>query len=188
MENIASLATQQLTKLSQQLPNETEKNSSKKSSAKKITSLNIDNLWKKFTRIYGHKWVSNFGKMDDGTWLSGLSGLSPDQIVFGIAQCINRGNPWPPSLPEFRSICFDLPDIQKMVWMVLENINDPAAKKIRQRIGSYNINSLCGGAWTQKYLEDKIKIEYENITETTFSCHEAVTEQLSDLLSLPRSQ
>lgn len=113
--------------------------------------------------------------MDDGTWLSGLSGLSPDEISFGIAKCIDRGDPWPPSLPEFRVICQDLPDVRKMALMVMQNINHPIAKKIRQRLGSYNVDSLCGGAWTIKYLEGQIKMEYENMMNIS-STHNEVKE------------
>lgn len=55
--------------------------------------------------IYGHKWVSAYGPQDDGTWAVGLSGYTPEQIGRGLRACLDRNDPWPPSLPEFRALC-----------------------------------------------------------------------------------
>ncbi len=56
-------------------------------------------------KIYGHKWVSSFGAADDGTWLSGLRDVTPEQIGIGLERCRIRSEPWPPTLPEFRALC-----------------------------------------------------------------------------------
>lgn len=59
--------------------------------------------------MYGHKWVSNYGEEDDGTWQSGLRGVTPEQIGRGLAACLERVDVWPPSLPEFRQMCLYAP-------------------------------------------------------------------------------
>lgn len=57
-------------------------------------------------KMYGHKWVSTYGEKDDGNiWLATLGELTPDQLMLGLKRCANSGNAWPPSAPEFKSMC-----------------------------------------------------------------------------------
>ena len=56
-------------------------------------------------RIYGHRWTSAFGAKDDSTWLRGLRGVTPEQLGTGLAVCVRRADPWPPTLPEFLVLC-----------------------------------------------------------------------------------
>lgn len=55
--------------------------------------------------VYGHKWVSSYGEADDGTWLTGLSDVTPDQVKLGLEKCRTSDDVWPPTLPGFRSLC-----------------------------------------------------------------------------------
>jgi hypothetical protein len=60
--------------------------------------------------IYGHRWTSSFGVCDDGTWLTGLSDVTVEQIKTGIEKCRTRKispgrEDWPPTLTEFRALC-----------------------------------------------------------------------------------
>lgn len=60
--------------------------------------------------MYGHRWRSNFGLADDGTWRKGLAGLTPQQIGVGLVKCLERrprdgDEDWPPTLNEFRAMC-----------------------------------------------------------------------------------
>ncbi len=60
--------------------------------------------------MYGHRWTSNYGVEDDGTWQKGLAGLTAAQIGAGLVKCLNRAprpdeNDWPPTLAEFRAMC-----------------------------------------------------------------------------------
>ena len=41
----------------------------------------------------------------DETWALGLSGLGPQDISRGLMACLDRTDPWPPTLPEFRALC-----------------------------------------------------------------------------------
>lgn len=68
-----------------------------------------DRLWGHMTRIYGHKWISSFGEIDDDTWARGLAGVTATQLGHGLSTCLlRRDDPWPPTLVEFRALC--LPD------------------------------------------------------------------------------
>lgn len=60
--------------------------------------------------MYGHRWTSNYGVEDDGTWRKGLAGLTPEQIGVGLVKCLERRRPpgeedWPPTLTDFRAMC-----------------------------------------------------------------------------------
>lgn len=55
--------------------------------------------------IYGHKWVSNYGETDDGTWAKGLADLTTAQISQGLEKCRISDDEWPPTLPIFRMRC-----------------------------------------------------------------------------------
>lgn len=55
--------------------------------------------------MYGHRWTSQFGEADDGTWLAGLRNLTPEQIGHGLSRTIEECIEWPPTLPHFRDLC-----------------------------------------------------------------------------------
>ena len=60
--------------------------------------------------MYGHRWTSNYGIEDDGTWRKGLAGLTTAQIGVGLVKCLERKpkngeEDWPPTLNEFRAMC-----------------------------------------------------------------------------------
>lgn len=58
------------------------------------------------TAIYGHKWASAYGETDaDDTWASGLKDMTPQNLADGLRACLDRAEPWPPTLPEFRALC-----------------------------------------------------------------------------------
>lgn len=74
----------------------------------------MTNLWERLTHIYGHKFASAYGESATEennlteaarTWASGLRGLTGEQIANGLRECISCGASWPPTLPEFVSMC-----------------------------------------------------------------------------------
>jgi len=64
-------------------------------------------LWTLMTEMYGHRWTSAFGDEIDphNVWGAALRGLDETQIRHGLGQCVATGLDWPPSAPEFRSLC-----------------------------------------------------------------------------------
>lgn len=70
-----------------------------------LTVEHIERLWERMTMIYGHKWTSAFAQHDDGTWLTGLHDVAPEQIAVGLEACRTSDDPWPPTLPAFRAKC-----------------------------------------------------------------------------------
>ena len=62
-------------------------------------------LWRRMGRIYGHRWASQYGAADDGTWAAALADLAEDELFAGLRACALSGDGWPPTLPEFRALC-----------------------------------------------------------------------------------
>lgn len=54
---------------------------------------------------FGHKWVSSYGAEPSDTWLAGLIDLSQEELKTGIVACLSWEAEWPPTLPQFRSLC-----------------------------------------------------------------------------------
>ena len=74
----------------------------------------IARFWTRMAEIYGHKWVSQFGECADDrgnltsaaqTWSQGLATIPLESISLGFSALVEKGNEWPPSLPEFLALC-----------------------------------------------------------------------------------
>lgn len=84
--------------------------------------------------IYGHRWTSAYGERcddDDGvltlpgdTWQRGLAGVGEQRIGVGLDGCLMSADPWPPTLPAFRAMCFAVPSFPA-VLMVFRGRSTP---------------------------------------------------------------
>lgn len=72
--------------------------------------------------IYGHRWTSAYGDCEGSafrTWQDGLADVAPAYVAHALRQCVQRGDEWPPTLPEFRALCqpspqdLGLPDLNR---------------------------------------------------------------------------
>lgn len=61
------------------------------------------------TATYGHRWTSTHGDDFAGgsgqLWAQHLAGLTRREIERGLNTTTSGGEPWPPTLPEFRAAC-----------------------------------------------------------------------------------
>jgi len=73
-----------------------------------INSDDIAEIYRRMTRLYGHKFVSNFGTSDDGTWLMALTGLKRNDLSRGLTALMKRADDWPPSVPMFKRMCLGI--------------------------------------------------------------------------------
>lgn len=99
-----------LNKLKEQPQNGSE------SVSRNLSHDDIDELWRRMSRIYGIAWATMFGSSDDDTWLRGLSDFTPQDLAIGLEACAKQkpdedGNLFPPNLPKFRSMCKPKPYI-----------------------------------------------------------------------------
>src|SRR5690606_29718845 len=67
----------------------------------------ITDLWGVMVALFGVKWSSQFGETPDvsGQWRQTLSGITRQQIAGALSDIRNSGRVWPPTAPEFRSMC-----------------------------------------------------------------------------------
>jgi hypothetical protein len=100
--------------------------------------------------MYGHRWKSNYGVEDDGTWRKGLAWLTREQIGAGLVKCLERKpapgeEDWPPTLSEFRAMCLPerVPAIHRDYVALPRPQQDPdavgnALAAMRKALGSGN--------------------------------------------------
>ena len=122
------------------------------------------------SRIYGHRWTSGFGEADDGTWLTGLRDLLPEELAAGLRACIKREDDWPPPLPEFRRLCLGYMDKARAVDLALSGSNDAIPAMMRQFIGSWDMRHK-----NEQELRKQLASFYED----------AVIELTTDRLGMP---
>ena len=132
-----------------------------------LNEKNMDAIWLKMTRIYGHKWTSSYGSLDDGTWLSALQRIPIEKVKHGLELCLTRSDSWPPSLPEFLQLCLGLPDLETVTACVLSGQpTDDISILISRRIGTWDLRNK-----TERELRARIRPLYdiaysESIAET----------------------
>jgi hypothetical protein len=108
--------------------------------------------------MYGHRWTSNYGAEDDGTWRKGLAGLTPEQIGQGLVKCLERKPPpgeedWPPTLTEFRAMC--LPEVVPAIHRDYVALPRPAVdpERIQQHIVTMRemLKNACHGSGNNRH-------------------------------------
>lgn len=62
-------------------------------------------LWDRMIEMYGHKFTSSFGEQPNDTWARALSDMTGHEIATGLHACFEREDNWPPTLPEFITMC-----------------------------------------------------------------------------------
>lgn len=62
-------------------------------------------FWLRMTEIYGLKWTSTAGETPTELWSTAVTALSGDEVRRGLHACLSSGDAWPPSLPQFLSMC-----------------------------------------------------------------------------------
>lgn len=145
----------------------------------------ICHIWQRMATIYGYKWASHMGMADDGeghltdaskTWQKGLAGITVEKIKYGFDVLIFKKHEWPPSLPEFRSICIaqgfeSIPSVDEVMAILVrvsskqgslaERYENPLVFAISQKIDMHGLR-------TAKTVDAKrmIKPVYDKFLET----------------------
>lgn len=106
-----------------------------------MATKTMETLWLRLSEIYGHKWTSAYGTDSSGsagqTWAKGLSGLTAAQVGDGLKTSLASADPWPPTLPEFRSRCLGIPSLQEVKLEVYSGQRSPFTLVVWQQIDGY---------------------------------------------------
>lgn len=102
----------------------------------------IRGLWIRMVEIFGHRWISAYGAdaaVGAGrTWARGLTGISRAQISTGLDRVLLSAEGWPPSLPEFRSYCLNIPSqAQVTLELTRDSERSPFTRLVWSKLDSY---------------------------------------------------
>lgn len=111
-------------------------------SEKPATSTMMDFLWGRMTEIYGHKWTSSYGTKPTDVWSKRLSALSHAEIKRGVMACLESGEAWPPSLPEFVASCKPKKRENEAMYHAVPMLTAPVSSKETARNNIANIRQM----------------------------------------------
>lgn len=99
--------------------------------------------------LYGHRWTTNYGKAVNGKgeltlaakqWAHDLADFPPHAILRAMKRLESEYREWPPTVPQFKALCLDLPTLAQ----VLDRKNDygPACAEIRKSLDWFNLDQM----------------------------------------------
>lgn len=133
----------------------------------------IDSLWLSMTSIYGHRWISAYGadaqQGAGDAWARGLAGITARQLGVGIDACIVSADPWPPTLPQFRALCFAIPALPVVRLRFNQHLRsreslvaEPFDRLIWQFIDAYRVRQVSADQ-TDRMLRDAYELAREHV-------------------------
>lgn len=69
--------------------------------------MNADWVWEQMADIWGEQWMRERGETPSNMWITNLSPITEQHIKRGVERTVSDRLSWPPSLPEFLSLCLD---------------------------------------------------------------------------------
>ena len=105
-------------------------------------------------------------------WAAGLFGLTPKQIARGVRACLlglATDDGWPPSVPQFRELCFNLPTPAKVKAELLarDGKRTPFGLLVGQHLDAFRWRTAEARV-ADKMLEDA----YNAVSYTHLRAHE----------------
>lgn len=90
-----------------------------------VSFAGVEALFSEFEALYGSRFADMWRHTDvayvKSLWAKALAGLTRREIRTGLAGCGNR--PWPPSLPEFLTLCRPEADAEKAFALAQEQVS-----------------------------------------------------------------
>lgn len=123
--------------------------------------------------IYGHRWNSAYGDCLDSsgrltlaadTWRRGLAGITERQVAVGIQSALVSADPWPPTLPSFRSLCLGVPTLASLKLRLRKETDDPFTRLVWQNLDGYRLKQV-----TADKADRMIRDAYETAREHVMS-------------------
>ncbi len=115
----------------------------------------METLWKKMSRIYGHKWTSAYGDEPLDEWQSVLVGINGEMMAKGFGLMINSFQSWPPCAVDFRALCLPAPSDygltseDKAFQMAVGNVTEKTPEVV------YTLRQMGSEAYKLKRSDDE---------------------------------
>lgn len=123
-------------------------------------------LWVRMAEIYGHKWTSAYGdNPNEGaaqTWAKGLAGLRSQQLADGLKACLASADPWPPTLPEFRSMCLGIPSLARVRIEIRGRDFTPFTRAVWANLDGYLFKQAAADK-SDRMLRDAYELTREEV-------------------------
>lgn len=91
--------------------------------------------------LFGHTWASQYGASPAGigadTWAAALADVSPAQLASGLRETLAAGSDFPPSAPRFRAMCFGIPSLASVKYIIRARQYDRFVALVQSRLDSY---------------------------------------------------
>ena len=133
----------------------------------KLSQSHLDKLWLAMTETYGHRWTSNFGVSADQNhaWAKHLSGVTGRQIANGLNALSGVVDGWPPSAPEFRALCLQVPGLpsEAQAWDEARSgkYSHKAVKIAAEATSTFDLHT---GSSKDKALRQRFERNYAIVT------------------------
>lgn len=116
--------------------------------------------------IYGHRWTSAYGdNPNEGaaqTWAKGLGGILPRQLADGLRNCLASADPWPPTLPEFRAMCLNVPTLAQVRLELRGGDHSPFTRAVWANLDGYRFRQSSADA-ADRMLRDAYELTREQV-------------------------
>jgi len=116
--------------------------------------------------IYGHRWTSAYGdNPNEGaalTWAKGLGGILPRQLADGLRNCLASADPWPPTLPEFRAMCLNVPTLAQVRLELRGGERSPFTRAVWANLDGYRWRQSSADA-ADRMLRDAYDLTREQV-------------------------
>lgn len=123
--------------------------------------------------IYGHRWTSAYGERcddDDGvltvpgdTWQRGLSGVGEQSIGTGLNACVISADPWPPTLPAFRAMCFAVPSLGAVTLAIRgKRPATPFSRLVAQNLDTFRLRQVDADK-AERLIRDAYELAREHV-------------------------
>ncbi|QWF19280.1 hypothetical protein [Lysobacter capsici] len=116
--------------------------------------------------MYGNTWASQYGTAASGsaaeTWGAALAGLTPAQLADGLRACVAEGREFPPNAPRFRSLCFGVPSLDRVLLEVRKpDTASQFTRVVYQHVDGYTLRHA-----SEDRVEQLITRAYNLVRET----------------------
>lgn len=125
--------------------------------------MNANWLWEQMTDIWGEQWTRERGSEPSTIWVAELSSITINHLKRGVSRTVSERLNWPPSLPQFLSLCLDFDTTDAYNRMIdRKEVLDDVEYFTRQQVGyqcKRVLDDTKARALFNKVFKDKLELK-----------------------------